>query len=52
VDRTDGVPLLIEELTKSVIKSGTVSEAGDHDVVVADGNIGRNLRQRGSAVHT
>lgn len=30
VDRTDGVPLFIEELTKSVIESGIVAGAGDH----------------------
>jgi tetratricopeptide (TPR) repeat protein len=30
VDRTDGVPLFIEELTKSVVESGMVAEAGDH----------------------
>jgi predicted ATPase len=30
VDRTDGVPLFIEELTKSVVESGLVAEAGDH----------------------
>jgi predicted ATPase len=30
VDRTGGVPLFIEELTKSVIESGIVTEAGDH----------------------
>jgi predicted ATPase len=29
-DRTDGVPLFIEELTKNVIESGIVTEAGDH----------------------
>jgi len=29
VDRTDGVPLFIEELTKSVIESGIVVETGD-----------------------
>jgi predicted ATPase len=29
VDRTDGVPLFIEELTKSVLESGLVTEAGD-----------------------
>jgi class 3 adenylate cyclase len=33
VDRTDGVPLFIEELTKSVVESGIVAEAGDHYVV-------------------
>src|SRR5262249_11553903 len=30
VERTDGVPLFIEELTKSVIESGIVTETGDH----------------------
>jgi predicted ATPase len=30
LDRTDGVPLFIEELTKTVIESGIVTEAGDH----------------------
>jgi class 3 adenylate cyclase/tetratricopeptide (TPR) repeat protein len=30
VDRTDGVPLFIEELTKTVVESGIISEAGDH----------------------
>jgi tetratricopeptide (TPR) repeat protein len=30
IDRTDGVPLFIEELTKSVIESGLVREAGHH----------------------
>jgi class 3 adenylate cyclase len=29
VDRTDGVPLFIEELTKSVVESGLVTEAGN-----------------------
>jgi predicted ATPase len=29
VDRTDGVPLFIEELTKSVVESGVLAEAGD-----------------------
>ena len=33
VDRTDGVPLFIEELTKSVVESGLVIEAGDHYAV-------------------
>jgi class 3 adenylate cyclase/tetratricopeptide (TPR) repeat protein len=33
VDRTDGVPLFIEELTKTVIESGIVAEAGDHYAV-------------------
>jgi predicted ATPase len=30
VDRTDGVPLFIEELTKTVVESGIVAEAGGH----------------------
>ena len=30
VDRTDGVPLFIEELTKSVVESGILTEASDH----------------------
>jgi class 3 adenylate cyclase len=30
VDRTDGVPLFIEELTKTVVESGILTEAGDH----------------------
>jgi tetratricopeptide (TPR) repeat protein len=32
VDRTDGVPLFIEELTKSVVESGLVAEAKDRYV--------------------
>ena len=28
--RTDGVPLFVEELTKSILKSGELKEAGDH----------------------
>ena len=30
IDRTDGVPLFIEELTKSVLESGSMTDAGDH----------------------
>jgi len=33
VDRTDGVPLFIEELTKSVVESGILTEAGDRYAV-------------------
>jgi class 3 adenylate cyclase/predicted ATPase len=33
IDRTDGVPLFIEELTKSVVESGLVTEAGDRYAV-------------------
>ena len=33
IDRTDGVPLFIEELTKSVVESGLVTEVGDHYTV-------------------
>jgi predicted ATPase/class 3 adenylate cyclase len=32
-DRTDGVPLFIEELTKTVVESGIVTDAGDHYAV-------------------
>jgi tetratricopeptide (TPR) repeat protein len=35
IDRTDGVPLFIEELTKSVIESGLVAEAGGRYMMVA-----------------
>jgi class 3 adenylate cyclase/tetratricopeptide (TPR) repeat protein len=34
IDRTDGVPLFIEEWTKAVVESGIVAEAGDRYVVV------------------
>jgi predicted ATPase len=30
VDRTDGVPLFVEELTKTVVESGIITDAGDH----------------------
>ena len=30
ITRTDGVPLFVEELTKSVLESGLLREAGDH----------------------
>jgi class 3 adenylate cyclase/predicted ATPase len=30
IERTDGVPLFIEELTKSLIESGSITDAGDH----------------------
>jgi len=33
VDRTDGVPLFIEELTKNVVESGMVTDKGDRYVV-------------------
>jgi class 3 adenylate cyclase/tetratricopeptide (TPR) repeat protein len=33
VDRTDGVPLFVEELTKAVVESGVLSDAGDHYTV-------------------
>jgi hypothetical protein len=35
IDRTDGVPLFIEELTKTVVESGIVTEAGDHYAMTA-----------------
>jgi class 3 adenylate cyclase/tetratricopeptide (TPR) repeat protein len=33
IDRTDGVPLFIEELTKAVVESGIVTETGDRYAV-------------------
>jgi class 3 adenylate cyclase/tetratricopeptide (TPR) repeat protein len=30
LNRTDGVPLFVEEVTKSVLESGELTEAGDH----------------------
>jgi class 3 adenylate cyclase/predicted ATPase len=33
VERTDGVPLFVEELTKSVLESGLLREEGDHYVL-------------------
>jgi tetratricopeptide (TPR) repeat protein len=33
VERTDGIPLFIEELTKTVVESGIVTEAKDHYVL-------------------
>jgi predicted ATPase len=32
VERTDGVPLFVEELTKAAIESGIVADAGDYTV--------------------
>jgi class 3 adenylate cyclase len=33
VERTDGIPLFIEELTKAVVESGELADAGDHYTV-------------------
>jgi class 3 adenylate cyclase/tetratricopeptide (TPR) repeat protein len=30
IERTDGVPLFVEELTKAVVESGLLTDAGDH----------------------
>ncbi|MGY4474187.1 BTAD domain-containing putative transcriptional regulator [Bradyrhizobium sp. USDA 3364] len=35
IDRTDGVPLFVEELTKSIIESGILDEAGGRGSAVA-----------------
>jgi len=32
LDRADGIPLFVEELTKAVVESGAVTEAGDHHI--------------------
>ena len=42
IDRTDGVPLFIEELTKSVVESGLVTEAGDLYTMSGAGNAARD----------
>jgi class 3 adenylate cyclase/tetratricopeptide (TPR) repeat protein len=34
IDRTDGVPLFVEELTKAVVESGILTDAGDHYTAV------------------
>jgi len=34
IERTDGIPLFIEELTKAVVETGVVAEAGDHYEVI------------------
>jgi class 3 adenylate cyclase/predicted ATPase len=33
IERTDGIPLFIEELTKAVVESGDLADAGDHYTV-------------------
>jgi class 3 adenylate cyclase len=35
IDRSDGVPLFIEELTKAVVESGNLTETGGHYAVTA-----------------
>jgi class 3 adenylate cyclase/predicted ATPase len=35
IDRTDGVPLFVEELTKAVLESGTLTDAGDRYTAAA-----------------
>jgi predicted ATPase len=37
IERTDGIPLFIEELTKTVVESGIITEAGDHYAINAPG---------------
>jgi predicted ATPase len=34
IDRTDGVPLFVEELTKAVVESGMLTDMGDHYTAV------------------
>ena len=45
IDRTDGVPLFIEELTKTVVESGIVAEAGDHYAVAGRWHRWRSRRR-------
>jgi class 3 adenylate cyclase len=35
IDRTDGVPLFVEELTKAVVESGMLAKMGDHYTTAA-----------------
>jgi predicted ATPase len=35
IDRTDGVPLFVEELTKAVVESGMLTDLGDHYIADA-----------------
>jgi tetratricopeptide (TPR) repeat protein len=35
IDRTDGVPLFVEELTKAVVESGMLTDLGDHYIAAA-----------------
>jgi predicted ATPase len=35
IDRTDGVPLFVEELTKAVVESGMLTDLGDHYTAAA-----------------
>ena len=35
IDRTDGVPLFVQELTKAVVESGLLTDAGDHYTAAA-----------------
>jgi class 3 adenylate cyclase/tetratricopeptide (TPR) repeat protein len=47
VDRTDGIPLFLEELTKSVLESGALLESGDQHTVwrpLPSGDIPTSLR--------
>jgi predicted ATPase len=42
VDRTDGVPLFVEELTKAVIESGMLADAGDRYIAARIPGSGRS----------
>jgi hypothetical protein len=45
IDRTDGVPLFVEELTKAVVESGMLTDAGDHYVATGIPGSGPEMPQ-------
>src|ERR1700730_16520931 len=45
-DRTDGVPLFVEELTKAVVESGMLSDAGDHYTIPLILNVPVNIGEK------
>ena len=47
--RTDGVPLFVEELTKSILESGELKEAGDHYEYAGCGHAGDSAHAAGLA---
>jgi predicted ATPase/class 3 adenylate cyclase len=43
IDRTDGVPLFVEELTKAVVESGMLTDLGDHYIADAVSGSGAGM---------
>jgi predicted ATPase len=44
IDRTDEVPLFVEELTKAVVESGMLTDVGDHYAATAPAHRWRSRR--------